>query len=182
MTSPARPEPEPEAATAAIRSDPDTSASSDTATTAATHGAPTGGPSGAGPSGGAATGTTTTPGRTRASDAERERTVARLHDAVGEGRLDLAEAEERTAAAYAARYRDELDPLLADLPGVGRLGGAESWSAIWESVVWRGRQAVWGPEAARPTPQHCRAAVGVLVGALVWVLLCAVAGAVVVAG
>ncbi|MCE3551029.1 DUF1707 domain-containing protein [Pseudonocardia sp. RS11V-5] len=137
-------------------------------------------------SGGATTGDTTADitaaidgARTRASDAERERVVKRLHDAVGEGRLDLSEAEERTAAAYAARFRDELDPLLTDLPGGA--AGVEPWSAIWESVVWRGHRLVWGPEAARPTAQHCRAAVAVLVGAVVWVLLCAVVGAVVVA-
>lgn len=117
--------------------------------------------------------------RTRASDAERERVVTRLHHAVGEGRLDLAEAEERTAAAYAARFRDELDPLLADLPGGP--AGAEPWSAIWESVVWRGHRVLWGPEAGRPTAPQCRTAVAVLAGAVVWVLLCMVVGAAVVA-
>ncbi|MCE0766478.1 DUF1707 domain-containing protein [Pseudonocardia kujensis] len=124
--------------------------------------------------------TAATPGtRVRASDAERERVVVRLHQAVGEGRLDLAEAEERTAAAYAARFRDELDPLLVDLPG-GAVG-VEPWSAIWESVVWRGRRVVWGPEAGRPTARHCRAAVALLAGAVAWVLLCMVVGAAVVA-
>ncbi|GAA2893920.1 hypothetical protein GCM10010472_60630 [Pseudonocardia halophobica] len=121
----------------------------------------------------------TTGTRTRASDAERERVVTRLHHAVGEGRLDLTEAEERTAAAYAARFRDELDPLLVDLPGGP--AGAEPWSAIWESVVWRGHRAVWGPEAGRPTAPQCRTAVAVLAAAVVWVLLCMVVGAVVVA-
>lgn len=54
----------------------------------------------------------------RASDAEREDTVARLHHALGEGRLDLAETEVRVAAAYVARYRSELSPLLpADMGG-----------------------------------------------------------------
>jgi hypothetical protein len=61
----------------------------------------------------AATGTTP---RTRASDAEREAAVTRLHHVLGEGRLTLAEADERVAAAYAAQYRDELPRLLADLP------------------------------------------------------------------
>ncbi len=49
--------------------------------------------------------------RVRASTSEREETVARLHHALGEGRLDLAETETRIAAAYAAQYRDELPPL-----------------------------------------------------------------------
>ncbi len=60
------------------------------------------------------------PSPLRASDGEREATVARLHQALAEGRLDLAETEERVTAAYAARHRDELPPLLADLPSSGR--------------------------------------------------------------
>ncbi|MEU5695302.1 DUF1707 domain-containing protein [Actinosynnema sp. NPDC020468] len=52
----------------------------------------------------------------RASDAERERVVARVRDAVGEGRLGLGEAEERITAAYAAVHRADLEVLTADLP------------------------------------------------------------------
>jgi hypothetical protein len=37
-----------------------------------------------------------------------------------EGRLNLEEGEERLAATYAAKYRDELGPLTADLPHGGR--------------------------------------------------------------
>ena len=37
-----------------------------------------------------------------------------------EGRLTLEEGEERLATVYAAKYRDELPPLAADLPGEGR--------------------------------------------------------------
>jgi hypothetical protein len=53
----------------------------------------------------------------RASDADREAAVVRLQAAVGEGRLDLDEFGQRADAAYAAVTRDELDRLLADLPG-----------------------------------------------------------------
>lgn len=52
----------------------------------------------------------------RASDRDREQVVAQLRDAVGEGTLTLAEAEERITAAYAARYRRDLAGLTADLP------------------------------------------------------------------
>jgi len=52
----------------------------------------------------------------RASNAEREATVERLQHAVGEGRLTLAEFEERAQAAYAASTRADLDALTADLP------------------------------------------------------------------
>lgn len=51
-----------------------------------------------------------------ASDSEREHVTARLRTAAAEGRLTLAESDERQAAAYAARTREELVPLLAGLP------------------------------------------------------------------
>ena len=54
--------------------------------------------------------------RARASDAERERVVAALGAAAGEGRLTIDEADERIAAALQARFRGELDALTADLP------------------------------------------------------------------
>ncbi len=40
----------------------------------------------------------------------------RLRAAAGAGRLTMAEADERQAAAYAAATREELAPLTADLP------------------------------------------------------------------
>ena len=52
----------------------------------------------------------------RASNAEREAAVTLLQVAVGEGRITMAEFEERTQAAYAATTRAELDVLIADLP------------------------------------------------------------------
>ncbi|KOX24570.1 hypothetical protein ADK67_18635 [Saccharothrix sp. NRRL B-16348] len=58
---------------------------------------------------------TSTPAH-RASDTDREHTAARLRDAVGEGRLTLAEADERIAAAYAAVHHHDLAALTADLP------------------------------------------------------------------
>jgi hypothetical protein len=52
----------------------------------------------------------------RCSDAEREQTRSRLYAAAGEGRLSMAEAEERLATLETTRYRHELGILLADLP------------------------------------------------------------------
>jgi hypothetical protein len=52
----------------------------------------------------------------RASDAERERTVARLRDHALAGRLTVDELDERCASAYSARTVGELAGLLADLP------------------------------------------------------------------
>ncbi|WP_328298864.1 DUF1707 domain-containing protein [Streptomyces sp. NBC_00435] len=55
----------------------------------------------------------------RASDADRERVVDRLRDAVAEGRLDMDEFEERLEAAYTSRTYAELEPLTRDLPALG---------------------------------------------------------------
>ncbi|MGW6982861.1 DUF1707 SHOCT-like domain-containing protein [Streptomyces sp. NPDC054932] len=52
----------------------------------------------------------------RASDADRDRVVERLRDAVAEGRLDMEEFEERLEAAYKSRTYAELEPLTRDLP------------------------------------------------------------------
>jgi len=52
-----------------------------------------------------------------ASDAERERSIALLRDAVGEGRLTLEEFSERVGLAQAARTDQELARLARDLPG-----------------------------------------------------------------
>jgi hypothetical protein len=53
---------------------------------------------------------------TRASDSEREDTVAHLREAAAEGRLDVEELVARIDAAYTATTRAELEPLTADLP------------------------------------------------------------------
>lgn len=54
--------------------------------------------------------------RVRASDKEREQYASMLRAAMTEGRLTLEEGEERLAQVYAAKFRDELPPLTADLP------------------------------------------------------------------
>lgn len=53
----------------------------------------------------------------RISDSDRERAAERLHQGLAEGRITVAELEERVAAVYAAQYAAELRPPLADLPG-----------------------------------------------------------------
>ena len=52
----------------------------------------------------------------RASDADREQTVALLQDNFADGRLTQSELEERAGAAYAAQTRTQLRDLTADLP------------------------------------------------------------------
>ncbi|MCQ9135538.1 DUF1707 SHOCT-like domain-containing protein [Streptomyces hilarionis] len=55
----------------------------------------------------------------RASDADRERVAEVLRDALAEGRLDMAEFEERLEETYKARTYRELAPVTRDLPGAG---------------------------------------------------------------
>jgi hypothetical protein len=52
----------------------------------------------------------------RASDSDRERVVQALQEQVGEGRLTLAEFEERSGIAYDAKTVGELRVLTEDLP------------------------------------------------------------------
>lgn len=66
------------------------------------------------------------PHRLRTSDTERERVAEIMRAAMAEGRLTLQEGEERLGTVYAARYRDELAPLTADLPDGGRAALAET--------------------------------------------------------
>lgn len=52
----------------------------------------------------------------RAADADREAVAERLRIAAGDGRIDLAELEDRLGQAYAAKTYRELQVLVADLP------------------------------------------------------------------
>ena len=53
----------------------------------------------------------------RASDSERDEVVSLLQRAFSDRRLTQAELEERVGTAIAARTREELQALTADLPG-----------------------------------------------------------------
>jgi hypothetical protein len=52
----------------------------------------------------------------RAGDSDREAVAERLRVAAGEGRIDLAELDERLGRTFQARTYRELDALVADLP------------------------------------------------------------------
>jgi hypothetical protein len=69
-----------------------------------------------------------------ASDAERERAVARLRDAVGEGRLTLEEFSDRTEAAQLARTDQDLARLSRDLPAVPAAGDPSAPAAAGASL------------------------------------------------
>jgi DUF1707 SHOCT-like domain len=59
------------------------------------------------------------PKHLRASDADRERIANVLREAAGDGRLTMAELDERLDAVYAAKTYAELEPITHDLPATG---------------------------------------------------------------
>lgn len=56
----------------------------------------------------------------RISDADRHQVAEILRQAAGEGRIDLAELDERLGSTYAAKTYADLVPITADLPVPGR--------------------------------------------------------------
>lgn len=94
----------------------------------------------------------------RAGDNDRAKTAARLASALGEGRIDLAEFDRRTAVAATATTVAELVPLTADLPVPAEQVQAErrrrdrgEWLAEWR--YWLGgavvMTAIWGVQSVR---------------------------------
>ncbi len=56
----------------------------------------------------------------RVSDTDRHKVAEILREAAGEGRIDLAELDERLEVAYAAKTYADLVPITADLPVLGQ--------------------------------------------------------------
>jgi len=87
--------------------------------------------------------------RTRASDADRDRTTAALQEHLVAGRLTKDEFDERLGQVYAAKTLGELDEVMADLPAAdfGQLPGAslrpsaDRLPPARSSPAWR---AAWG--------------------------------------
>lgn len=52
----------------------------------------------------------------RASDSERERVAKLVSEAAGDGRLSIAEADERLELIYTTKFRHELAEYVSDLP------------------------------------------------------------------
>ncbi|MFD9303068.1 DUF1707 domain-containing protein [Streptomyces sp. NPDC060048] len=79
----------------------------------------------------------------RASDADRERVVDRLRDAVAEGRLDMDEFEERLEAAYKSRTYAELEPLTRDLPALGATAPVPAAPVGLTKAAPAGSESAW---------------------------------------
>ncbi|MEU6581279.1 DUF1707 domain-containing protein [Nocardia sp. NPDC046763] len=82
---------------------------------------------------------------TRASDAERAQITDLLGRHLSDGRLDLAEYNERLTRVYATATREDLQLVLGDLPKLPKIGAAQSISRtrfpIWQRIegsAWLG--------------------------------------------
>ncbi|MCD2193403.1 DUF1707 domain-containing protein [Actinomycetospora endophytica] len=86
-------------------------------------------------------------GELRIGDRERREIDDRLRAAHDDGMLTLVEYDERAKAAYAARFRSELDPLIADLPApVPQPAPDERPTTATEPA--------WHDDARPPEPEH----------------------------
>jgi hypothetical protein len=74
----------------------------------------------------------------RIGDAERDAAATDLGEHYAAGRLTLDELNERLDAVFAARTFGQLNRIMADLPGPGRL----AWRTAWHGAV---PHAVWDP-------------------------------------
>jgi len=115
------------------------------------------------------------PDRIRAGNADRERVVQRLNDALAEGRLDVHELDERVAAAYAAKTLGELQPLLADLPpepaGQWRLAEVPAVPPTPHHVSKPGQPR--GKQARQVLRAHFRTWLAVvLINVVIWAVVC----------
>ena len=136
------------------------------------------------PSAPAHDGAGTQPGpRLRASDADRTATVDVLQDAVARGLLSHDEGGERMVTALAARFRDELPPLTADLPPMPppapTAAAALGWRQLGSGLVAQVRSDVRAAVAAGPRSRRfllTALVVILLVGFLVTVAALAVHG------
>lgn len=104
--------------------------------------------------------------RQRAADTDRERVAEQLQAAHAEGRLDLAEYDDRVRQAWAARTYGELDLLTADLPVRAELPQRRPQPAPPASH-----------EHGRPQRRHGHAAVGAWLSAsvinlVIWAIVC----------
>ncbi|QIS14621.1 DUF1707 SHOCT-like domain-containing protein [Nocardia arthritidis] len=89
---------------------------------------------------------------TRASDAERERVVRLLGRHMADGRIDLAEYDQRVARVYATATREELSVVLSDLPRLkDSVAQRNSRVPIWQRIEggsWLGVSVlvlvIWG--------------------------------------
>ena len=107
--------------------------------------------------------------RLRASDADRLATVEAVQAAVAHGLLTPDEGSERMATAFAARHRDELPAVTADLPAPAvPAPAAAGWRALAAALVAQLRHEA---SATRAAGVRSRRALAAAVVAVVLVVL-----------
>ncbi|GAB3195662.1 hypothetical protein GCM10027261_16490 [Geodermatophilus arenarius] len=83
----------------------------------------------------------------RAADADRAAVVTRLDESLADGRLTLAEYEDRSARAHTARTYGELAELTADLPHPARPAphpaAAAAYGGAWHGAWGNDLRAAW---------------------------------------
>jgi hypothetical protein len=79
--------------------------------------------------------------RVRIGDAERDEVLNALQEHLAAGRLDVDEYEQRTERVVAARYAEDLEALLEDLPPTNAQQQREQQRAT-RTPPWRGRPPV----------------------------------------
>jgi hypothetical protein len=90
--------------------------------------------------------------RIRASDADRAETIEALQDATARGLLAHDESGERMGVAFAARFRDELPALTADLPPTGSptIAATPGWRHLGSTLAGQVRHDAHAALAAGP--------------------------------
>lgn len=73
----------------------------------------------------------------RASDRDRDEVAGVLREQYAQGRLTMAEFDERSSAAYAARTVGELTELTADLPAQAESAPVSPVSSAWSPAAMR---------------------------------------------
>jgi hypothetical protein len=75
--------------------------------------------------------------RVRASDADRDAVVSQLRERYAEGRLTHDTLDHRLEAALQARYQDDLEDVIADLPARRRLSSIAQayWHRGWSTLA-----------------------------------------------
>ena len=71
----------------------------------------------------------------RISDADRNGTLRRLHNAVALGLIDIDEFEERSALVSGARLHSDLAALVGDLPGPGAIVTSSTDFTAWPCLT-----------------------------------------------
>jgi hypothetical protein len=72
----------------------------------------------------------------RMSDRDREQVVGRLYEAVGGGRITMAEFEDRLTSVLAARTFGDVLPCVADPPTTAPVSGAAQIAPVLPGTPW----------------------------------------------